>query len=58
MNGDGAEDVTALIGTGAFGWLGSVVSNLVMARPLGTFPEPLAFLFFDVGCPEGADGDV
>jgi hypothetical protein len=58
VNGDGAEAVTTLRGPGALAWPASVVSNLVIARPLGTLPEPLAFLFFDVGCPEGADGEV
>jgi hypothetical protein len=55
--GDGAEEVTALIGPGGMLCPGSAVSNLVMAKPLGTLPDPLAFLFFDVG-PEGAEGEV
>ncbi len=58
MKGDGAEEVTALIGpVEDIPCPLSAVSNLVMARPLGTLPEPLAFLFFEVG-PDGADGEV
>lgn len=35
----------------------SPVSSLVIASPLGTLLDPLAFLFLDVG-PAEADGDV
>lgn len=58
MKGDGAEEVTALIGPDEVACPGSAVSNLVIARPLGTLPDPLAFLFFDIGGPDGADGEV
>lgn len=57
VKGDGAEEVTALIGPDKVPCPGSAVSNLVMARPLGTLPDPLAFLFFEVG-PDDADGEV
>ena len=57
VNGDGADEVTALRGPDAAPCPGSVVSSLVIARPLGTLPEPLAFLFLDIG-PDGADGEV
>lgn len=57
VNGDGVA-VTALGGAeGPWPMLMSPVSNLVIAKPVGTLLEPLAFLFFEVGPPE-VDGDV
>jgi hypothetical protein len=57
VKGDVAEEVTALIGPEEVPCPGSAVSNLVIAKPLGTLPDPLAFLFFELG-PDGAEGDV
>ena len=59
VKGEGVEDVTALIGAEGAPCprLASPVSSLVMANPVGTLVEPLAFLFFDVG-PFVADGEV
>jgi hypothetical protein len=59
VNGDCAAEVGALIGFKELACpiLASVVSSLVIAKPLGTLLDPLAFLFFEVG-PEGADGEV
>lgn len=59
MNGEGAAEFGALIGFEGGPWLieMSPVSNLVIARPLGTLPELLAFRFFDDG-PDGVVGDV
>ena len=36
---------------------GAAVSSLVIAKPLGTFPEPLAFLFLLLG-PNVSEGDA
>jgi hypothetical protein len=54
VKGEGTVGVVVLIGAGGRLWLAlaSGVSNLVIARPLGT---PLAFLFFEVG---PVDGEV
>ena len=59
VNGDGAAEFGALKGFEgpACPIPASPVSSLVIARPLGTLLDPLAFLFFDVG-PKGADGEV
>ena len=57
VKGDGAEEVAALMGPEEIPCPGSAVSSLVIAKPLGTLPDPLAFLFFEVG-PDGADGEV
>lgn len=56
VNGDGAEE-DALKGPVDFICPWSVVSNLVIAKPLGTLVGPLAFLLLDDG-PGGALGEV
>ena len=56
-NGEGAEEVAALIGADDTPRGPFEVSNFVMANVFGTLLEPLAFLFFDIG-PEYADGDA
>ena len=59
VKGDGAAEFGALIGFdgAACPIPASAVSSLVMAKPLGTLLDPLAFLFFEVG-PDEADGEV
>lgn len=59
VNGEVAEEGTAFV-AGAdvivFG-VGCDVSNLVIASPVGTLPDPLAFLFLVDG-PFDAEGDA
>lgn len=59
VKGDCAAEVGALIGFDelACPMPASAVSSLVIAKPLGTLLDPLAFLFFDVG-PAEEDGEV
>ena len=59
VNGDCAAEFGALSGFEELACPipASPVSSLVIAKPLGTLLDPLAFLFFEVG-PKEADGEV
>ncbi len=59
VKGDCTAELGALIGFEELACPipASAVSSLVIAKPLGTLLDPLAFRFFEVG-PEEADGDV
>jgi len=59
VKGDGAPEVEALIALfeGPEPLSVSPVSNLVIAKPLGTLLEPLALRFFEEG-PNDAVGEV
>jgi hypothetical protein len=59
VKGDGAAELWVLKGFEgpACPIPASAVSSLVIAKPLGTLLDPLAFLFFEVG-PDEADGEV
>jgi len=57
VKGDGAVEVVALEDVGGATSAGCAVSSLVIAKTVGTLPELLAFLFFEVG-PDVVDGDV
>jgi len=59
VNGDGMVDAVALAGmmTDVF-MPGCPVSNLVIAKPVGTLLDPLALRFFDIGRPDGVEGDA
>jgi hypothetical protein len=59
VKGDCAAEVVALRGFEELACPipASPVSSLVIAKPLGTLLDPLAFLFFEVG-PKDADGEV
>lgn len=58
-NGDVAVTEVALVGPAEALWLvpGCAVSSLVMANPLGTLLDPLAFLFLEEG-PMDPEGDA
>lgn len=59
VNGDCIAEVVALTGTkGPLFIAGCPVSNLVIARPVGTLPEALALRFLDSGGPDGVEGDA
>jgi hypothetical protein len=59
VKGEGEVAATALAGADGppCPMLMSPVSNLVIAKPVGTLPDPLAFLFFELG-PFDADGEA
>lgn len=59
VNGEAVVEVVVLIelAVSTCGGVVCAISNLVIANPLGTLPEPLAFLFLAIG-PEDAEGEA